>query len=292
MKKLLPFIVALLFVAPAFAADFPIRVYPALWHVKGPQGDAYLFGSIHVLPHHIRWRTHAVENAMARADIFVFEVPTDPEAMDRMRALVAANGYLPAGTTLRAKLSPAEQSDFDTALAAAGLKQAAVDRERPWLASLQITFAEIAKAGYDPASGVDVQVEKRAEARHKPVRYFETIDQQFALLAPDDPALELSEFQSDLKDLAKPESELDDLVKAWSHGDVKAINSLMNSALDPYPDAKKALLDDRNRRWTLQIETMLEEKRTFFITVGAGHLAGPMGVPTLLRKAGYKVDGP
>jgi hypothetical protein len=212
--------------------------------------------------------------------------------MGRMRELVAAQGYLPAGETLRAELSASEQTDFDAALGTAGVKLAAVDRERPWLASLQITFAEVAKAGYDPASGVDVQVEKLAKDKHKPVRYFETIDQQFNLLAPDDPALELSEFKSDLKDLAQPESELDDLVKAWSRGDVAAIDTLMNSALAPFPDAKKALLDDRNRRWALQIETMLEEKRTFFITVGAGHLAGPLGVPALLRKAGYKVEGP
>ena len=58
------------------------------------------------------------------------------------------------------------------------------------------------------------------------------------------------------------------------------------------PEVKKALLTDRNRRWALQIETMLREKRVFFITVGAGHLAGPEGVPALLRKAGYKVEGP
>ncbi len=41
-----------------------------------------------------------------------------------------------------------------------------------------------------------------------------------------------------------------------------------------------------------KIEKMLNEKRTFFITVGAAHLVGPNGVPNLLREAGYKVDGP
>ena len=67
---------------------------------------------------------------------------------------------------------------------------------------------------------------------------------------------------------------------------------LSNAELADQPDVKKALLTDRNQRWALQIQTMLREKRVFFITVGAGHLAGPDGVPALLRAAGYKVEGP
>ena len=73
--------------------------------------------------------------------------------------------------------------------------------------------------------------------------------------------------------------------------ELQADARLTNAELADQPDAKKALLTDRNQRWALQIETMLREKRVFFITVGAGHLAGPEGVPALLRAAGYKVEG-
>ena len=82
------------------------------------------------------------------------------------------------------------------------------------------------------------------------------------------------------------------MIAAWSQGKADKLAALMNSELADQPEVKKALITDRNRRWALQIETMLREKRTFFITVGAGHLAGPDGVPALLRAAGYKVDGP
>ena len=59
-----------------------------------------------------------------------------------------------------------------------------------------------------------------------------------------------------------------------------------------YPEARAAFFTDRNRAWVKQIEAMLRERKTFFITVGAGHLVGKDSVPALLRADGYKVDGP
>ena len=291
MKRILALLFALLFAVPAFADARP--AHPALWHVRGKNGEVWLLGSIHILPPDIAWHTPQIDKAIARAGVFVFEVPSDAASLGRMQELIAAQGYLPPGESLRAKLDPAGQADFDAALAGAGLPLAAVDRDRPWLASLQIMFVQLTRANYSPDSGVDVEVQHAADAAHKEKRYFETIDQQFALLAPGDAGLELNEFKSDLKDLARPaDAEIEPLVEAWAKGDPAAIDRLMNSELDAFPDARKALLDDRNQRWLLQIETMLTEKRGFFITVGAGHLAGPMGVPALLRKAGYKVEGP
>ena len=58
------------------------------------------------------------------------------------------------------------------------------------------------------------------------------------------------------------------------------------------PETKKILLENRNKAWIPKLIAMLNERHTYFITVGAAHLVGPMGVPNLLRAAGYKVDGP
>ena len=57
------------------------------------------------------------------------------------------------------------------------------------------------------------------------------------------------------------------------------------------PD-EQALLDQRNRDWTRQIQAMLGENKTFFVAVGMAHLVGANGVPALLRAQGIKVDGP
>jgi uncharacterized protein YbaP (TraB family) len=289
LKAVLPLVLGLLFGAPVLADTI---AHPSLWHVKGPQGEVYLLGSVHILPPGVHWRSPAIEAATARADVFVFEVPTDGKAIQQLQGLVAANGQLPQGESLRASLHAEAQADFDTAVAASGLQAAAIDHERPWLAGLQMMFTQIAKQGFDRDNGVDTQLLADAVKAGKQTRYLETIDQQFALLAPDDRKLELDEFESGLKDLRDVSAEIQPMVDAWGAGDQKKLDVLVNGDLDEFPAARKALLDDRNARWLPQIEAMLGEKHTFFITVGAGHLTGPQGIPALLRKAGYTVDGP
>ena len=59
-----------------------------------------------------------------------------------------------------------------------------------------------------------------------------------------------------------------------------------------HPEARATFFTDRNRNWVKQIDAMLRERKTFFITVGAGHLVGKDGIPAMLRADGYKVDGP
>ena len=52
----------------------------------------------------------------------------------------------------------------------------------------------------------------------------------------------------------------------------------------------RLILDQRNRNWMPQIESMLAAKKTTFITVGAAHLVGPGSVMEMLCKRGWKVQ--
>ncbi len=300
MARLLAFLSSLFLTLPAFAqaqlkpalAALQPQANPSLWHVKGEAGEVYLLGSVHVLPPDVQWRTPAIAHALSRSDVYVFEVPEDAAALAQLNELIRAKGFLPAGESLRAKLHASALADYDAAVKTSGLAPENVNRERPWLAGLQMMFAEIAKLKFSASDGVDAVLMADASKTNKPMRYLETISEQFALLAPDDPVLELQEFESGLKDLRDISSGIDPMVKAWSKGDQAALDKLINGDLDEFPQARKELLDDRNRRWAPKIEAMLREKHVFFITVGAGHLTGPKGVPALLRKDGYKVEGP
>ncbi|MDB5734594.1 MAG: TraB/GumN family protein [Alphaproteobacteria bacterium] len=287
MRKIL--LLVLLLAAPASADTI---ANPTLWHVKSGKGEVYLLGSVHILPPDVQWHSPALREAMARADVFVFEVSQDQASIAELQGLVKSHGFLPPDQRLSTLLRPDAKDDFAAALAASGVTLEQVDHDRPWLAGLQMMFAQIARAKFSPDNGVDASLMAEARAAGKPMRYLETIAQQFAVLAPDDTKLELEEFESSLKDLRDVAAEIQPLVTAWSAGDQKALDELLNGDLDEFPAARKALLDDRNARWLPQIRAMLKEKHVFLITVGAGHLTGAKGVPTLLRKAGYKVEGP
>lgn len=277
--------------APANSAPM-VYAHPALWRVHGKHGTIVLLGSLHLLPDNVVWRTPEIERAIAQSDVFVFEVPVDNAAQAKIQALIADKGALPAGQSLRAMLTPAAQADYDADLAALQISIAIIDNRRPWLASLVLSVMEMKSETGQIGLGPDFLLSKEAAAAHKEMRYLETLDQQIALIVPGDTAVELQEFEADLKEMRSEKNEYPDFIAAWSTADITKIDALMNGGFAHYPDARKALLDDRNKAWVVQFAKMLDEDHTFFVTVGAGHLAGPQGVPALLRAKGYRVEGP
>jgi uncharacterized protein YbaP (TraB family) len=288
---------AFFFLLPGIAAwaqeqNYVIQAHPAIWTVHTQNATAYLLGSIHLLPANVQWQTPQIQAAMKKADVFVFEVPIDQAATTQIADYIDKNGTLPKGVTLPSLLSPAQLKDYDTALAATGVKPSAVANKRPWLATLVFDVSSAMHANYSLDSGVDHQVDLYAEANHRKIDHFETVADQLALFTPKDRALELKEFDINLKEIVSDPNELNDLVTAWESGDAAQVAALMNKGLSGDPAAEKALLEDRNVKWVAELKTMLQQKHTYFITVGAGHLVGSKSVPAMLRAAGYKVDGP
>ncbi len=143
---------------------------------------------------------------------------------------------------------------------------------------------------YSPDSGVDRQVWNYAKAQNKSVQTLETVQEQLDLFMPKDSKVEVEEFDASLKELGSDTSEVGALVDAWKDGRMKEVGRLMNEGLKSTPGAMKLLIDDRNARWVTRISAMLAQHHTYFITVGAGHIAGPRGLPALLAARGLKVE--
>lgn len=299
--KLAAAALAVALLAPRAFAEAPasqpllgkIAAHPAIWTVHGPKGTAYLFGSIHILPPNMDWQTPKVSAALKAADTFVFEIPMDDSTKAHIADFVRDHAFLPKDTALPSLLDAQARDDYRKALDVSGVNPALLVDKRPWFAALLIEIGYMNQRHLSSTSGVDRAIYADAVARGiKNFRALETPEQQFRLLMPDDRDLEIKEFDESLKEILKDKGEVGNLIDAWAAGDVKRLGKLMNAGLKRDPRMEKALFEDRNARWVNQISAMLNEDHTFFITVGAGHLAGPKGVPAMLRARGFKVDGP
>jgi hypothetical protein len=262
--------------------------HPALWTVKGKHGTAYLLGSLYFVPPELAWRNGAIDAAINASDVFVFMGPADRDAFMN---LANTKGTLPSGQSLRAMLPPQSQADLDADTAYVGAPEALIDNREPWLAGIVLNAAFLQHDGLSPISTVDAALQGEAHSKGKDVRYLETVQQQLALTAPDDPAIQLDKFESDLKNFKNVKAEAPLFVAAWAADDQDKLTALEQSLVAGHPLTQKVSIDDRNALWVKEIETMVDtEDKTFFITVGATHLLGDKGVPALLTKDGYDVQ--
>jgi uncharacterized protein YbaP (TraB family) len=273
---------------------------PALWTVHGTNGTVYLFGSVHVLPPGLHWKTAPIMAAMKRSDTFVFEIPLDHQQTDAVEALAVQkqvmdlHGMLPPGQSLRGSLPQQILPKYDAALELLEISPGYVDRLQPWLVSLILENAQLYQTNVNAVDGVDRQVFAIAQNAHKPSHGLETLEQQLAIITPSEQKVDMTELDRVIEDCNTngAAKQLDAIVAAWAKGDVAAIQAATIAELKKDPVGEKSLLDDRNARWVPQIEKMLADRHTYFVTVGVAHLVGPGGVPNLLRQAGYIVSGP
>ena len=297
-------IAALLFVfAPGQARESVAT--PALWKIDGPNGDVYLFGSIHILPTGLQWRRPELDAALQQAQRLVFEIDIDEAANPAATLpLVAQTGFLPPEQSLRKMLAPEYRAKLDAVAASLSLPPAAVDRMRPWLAAITLTSLSLIKQSskdgkpVDPSAftssvpGIDVQLWKWGKAAKKELAALETAEDQIRIFAelPDDQQIQL--LVSTLKDMSQPQGSLDNLIDAWRRGDVAALDHGLRGELNDFPVLQKAVFHDRHVKWLPQIERMMADGRTHVIIVGAGHLVGSGSVIAMLRAKGIKVEGP
>lgn len=261
---------------------------PALWVVSDADSTLYLFGTVHVLRPTTAWGSARVDAAFDSASEIWLEI-SNPDDVAAILPLIQQHGLSPE-RPLSSLLSAEQLTDLDAAARTIGLSAAQMEPMRPWLAALQLAMAPLAKAGYDPQSGVELILKSRAEAAGKPVHGFESIDKQVRILAGLDEAGQLAFLTSTLEMFDNAAVELDQLVDGWATGDVDAVTRLgVDEMKSTSPALYEALLVRRNTDWADQIQTLLEGSGTTFIAVGAAHLAGDDSVQQILTRRGVAV---
>ena len=287
-RKLLSF--ALLLAAFVTAAR-SAQAEPAIWVVKGPHATVYLFGTVHALAKDDPWRSSSkVDAAIKQSQTLWLEIPNVDDAAS-MQPLILQLGMDPA-QPLSSKLTPDQLAKLTKDAASSGIPggETTFEAMKPWLAALMLSLTPIMQAGYDPNSGVELELKPEFVKANKPVKGFETAEQQMHFLADMPEKQQLDFLVSELDDYDSAVPKFKELVAAWSAGDVDAMEKLNNAELrDKHPELFDTLVVKRNKAFTTQIQDLLKGEGVSFVAIGAGHLVGKDGVPAMLEKQGFKV---
>lgn len=265
--------------------------HPAMWTLADDDTTIYLFGTVHLLPEDLGWKTESFDAAFNAADKIYMEI--DPDAMDaqsEMQAIIMEHGMFADGATLSSTLDAEDLATVTAAAEKVGVPMAALEPSKPWFTGLQLSLIQIMKSGYNPEAGVEKILTEEARANGKTFGSFESPLEQIQILsgAPMEDQIEGLVFTAKTIDMGK--DMLDVIVAEWADGDVVGLGAMMG---EPQMFGSRKAYDDlivtRNANWIPQIEAILEEPGTKMIAVGAGHLSGPDSVIKMLEKKGYKV---
>ena len=276
---------------PVVERSAPLPDEPALWVVRDADSTIYLFGTVHLLRDTTKWRTPKVEQAMAESQELWLEfadIGDEKASAAAMQKLVPQYGLDPA-RPLTSKLPPEDQERLKSIATRFGMQLAAFEPMRPWLAGLTLTVLAVQKAGYSTGASADLLVAGAFRDAGKPVKGFETIEEQLSFFAALPPEIELQFLQSTLRDVDRGVALMDDLSAAWSRGDMETFDRLFAAEMRAQnPQLYRVLVVNRNEAWAKAIQERLKGSGVSFVAVGAGHLSGPDSVQARLAARGVQ----
>lgn len=281
-------LVALILVAgPASAQD---RKQHFLWKVEASNGAvAYLLGSLHVLTPEYYPLSPEINQAFAASKTLVEEVDFDEMADPAQIMNALGKAMLTGGQTLQQLVGADTYAEVVKRAEKSGLPMMALQRMKPWMVAITLMAPTLQAAGFRADLGVDKHFFDRAKEGGLKRQALETVQYQLDRFDQMAPKLQEEMLKSTLKDVDTQVANVATMARQWAAGDVKSLEKDLLVAFDESRELYDRLLVERNNNWIAHVDTCLKDNAGCFIVVGAAHLVGPDGLPTLLAKKGHKV---
>ncbi|MBS0421882.1 MAG: TraB/GumN family protein [Proteobacteria bacterium] len=261
-----------------------------VWAIHGDHSTIYLAGSVHLLKATDATLPPGFDRAYKDAKAVVMELAIDKIDPTVMASWMMENGMLKEGATLRATIGDERYRRVSKEAERLGVPMEAIDMMQPWVVGLQLVEMQYMQMGFDRQSGVEQQLEHKAQADGKPISGLETLDEQLGALqgmSNADQGRFLDMVVDEMHDVA---GETQSVVNAWRSGNAAKLAALLSEEYKSFPNLYRVLVSERNKRWVPQIETLLHGNQDAFVVVGALHLVGDGGLLDLLRRDGYKAE--
>ncbi len=261
----------------------------AVWQVSKGSEKLYVAGSVHLMKPSDYPLPPEFDRAWQQTAVAVFETDLDAGSDPAFQQQLMAVFANPPGVTAQSQLEPVL---WEKLVLKANELQLHIDQYQmfhPSFITLLLTIGELASSGIAPQHGVDGHYLQMAKAEGKSVQVLETPAEQISYLAS------LKEVDANkgvaiaLQDIERLESMITDMMKYWRAGDMPELHQLAAESMGQFPEVYEALIVTRNRRWTVQIASMLNSDPVEFVLVGSMHLAGPDSVLKMLAARGYEV---
>ena len=259
-----------------------------LWQVSSEKGALFLLGTVHLLKPGTHTVSPAAEAAFEQAQTILLELDLDEAESPATQQLFARKALL-QGETLEAKVSSETLALAKEKTEAMGLAFDRLRNLKPWSLSLSLTLFKLQTLGFDPEHGVDRYYFDQGKQAGKKMGALETMEYQLDLFDGMSDRLQEEFLLQTLGELDRLGEETEQLVQAWSGGEVKVLEELMQKSFEDYPNLYQRLVVDRNKNWVLRIAPLLDRPGTTLVVVGALHLVGADSVVELLKKQGYAV---
>ncbi len=257
-----------------------------LWELHGKHNTVYLLGSIHVLRLSDYPLAPVMLEAYGNAKSVLMEVNLEETSSEQVQAEMLASAFLPDGKTLPDVLGEQRYGRAAALAHEVGVELAMFDQFAPWFAAEAISQLQLTQLGFQPEAGVEMYFMQRARSDGKSVDGLETVHDQISIFQnmPSDTQAEyLASSLEQAHDLSK---EVDSMVLAWQHGDMRWFENQLQTEFKQDPRLFQSVLGARNRKWVPKIEALLNEDTNYLVIVGTGHLVGVGSVLDLLKKDG------
>jgi uncharacterized protein YbaP (TraB family) len=259
---------------------------PAIWKVSDDDSSIWLFGSIHLLPPDVEWRTSYLDKVVSKADRVFFETDISPEAQVALTTRTFELGFNRDGRLLSEIIGADLTERLRDAADEQALPMAMLLTMQPWMAATTVSMVPMTDMNFSPALGVDTVLSAELNADRK--GFLETGDQQLDFLAGGTEEEQVAMLEATLDTLDVMESDLEGMLDAWMSGEPEQLGDIFITQTGGYEkETLDRLIDRRNRSWVEQIATMLDADESNLLVVGAAHLAGEASVIKLLEEQGF-----
>ncbi|MDX1806791.1 MAG: TraB/GumN family protein [Paenisporosarcina sp.] len=248
----------------------------------------YLLGSIHIGDQTIYPLNEKIDVAFEKADHLAVEINIGDINETEASQSMMQQGLYQDGTTLSSIVEDEVFNDVVGYLSDLGLNEEMINQFQPWFVTMMLSEVALGKSNLTSENGIDKHFITRATEKKLPIISLESVESQIASIssAPVEEQIESLEITLDSMDIY--EKELSQLLRVWRSGNIDVIAHLR----DLSEGSDQSAMDERDLLMADKIEGFLnaDDGETYFVVVGALHLAGENSIVDLLETRGYSIE--